>query len=95
MKYIDLHVHSKYSDGKLDVKEILDIAVENNDGVLSLTEPHNISSYRLAKSIINSDEKYKDIELIPGIEIGTNLSDIGLSKSHICDILAYFVSNKI
>ncbi len=95
MKYIDLHVHSKYSDGKLEVKEILDKAVENNVGVLSLTEHYNISSYRLAKSIINSDEKYKGIELIPGIEIGTSLKDVGLSKNHICHILAYFVSNKI
>ena len=95
MKYIDLHVHSKYSDGKLEVKQILDKAVENNVGVLSLTEHYNISSYRLARSIIKSDEKYEEIELIPGIEIGTNLSDVGLSKNHICHILAYFVSNKI
>ncbi len=95
MKYIDLHVHSKYSDGKLDIKEILDKAVENNVGVLSLTEHYNISSYRLAKSIINSNERYSKIELIPGIEIGASMLDAGFSKNHICHILAYFVSNKI
>lgn len=95
MGYIDLHVHSRYSDGKLEVKEALDMAVLNNVSVLAFTEHYNISSLRVARRIVKTDSKYSNIEIIPGIEIGTNLSSIGLSKHHICHILAYFVSNKI
>ena len=34
MGYIDLHVHSKYSDGKHDVEEILEMAHLNNVSVI-------------------------------------------------------------
>ena len=95
MGYLDLHVHSKYSDGKCEVKEILDMALANNVSVLSLTEHYNISSLRVARKFVKSQEKYQSIEIIPGIEIGASMLGYGLSNRHICHILAYFVSTKI
>lgn len=95
MGYIDLHVHSKYSDGKHDVEEILEMAHLNNVSVISLTEHYNLSSLRVAHRLVNSNKKYNNIEIVPGMEIGSSLSCYGISKTHICHFLAYYVSTKI
>lgn len=95
MGYIDLHVHSKYSDGKMDIKDLLEIASNNNVSVISFTEHYNLSSLRVAKKLVKGNTKYNGIEVIPGIEIGANMQDIGLSNHHVCHILAYFVSPRI
>ena len=60
MGYIDLHVHSKYSDGKHDVEEILEMAHLNNVSVISLTEHYNLSSLRVAHRLVNSNKKYNN-----------------------------------
>ena len=85
-KYIDLHVHTNYSDGFDSIEEVLKKAKENNVGVISLTEHYNISSYKLACEIAG-----EDIEIIPGIEIGTDMSMYLDGKKHVCHILGYFV----
>mgnify|MGYP004516019355 CR=1 FL=1 len=95
MGFIDLHIHSKYSDGKCTLNELLDMALKNNVSVLSLTEHYNLSSLYLARKLVKTNEKYKNIEIVPGIEIGAKLDGFGLSKKHVCHILAYYVSNKI
>jgi len=90
-KTIDLHVHSLFSDGKKSIKEIIDIADRNGVGYLSFTEHYNISSYNITKSI-----DCKGIEIIPGIEIGTDMSIIGYcGKKHKCHILVYYPSDEI
>jgi len=88
--YIDLHVHSNVSDGKLSVKEMIDLAQQNNTSVLSFCEHYNMGSYHLAKKLAK-----QNIEIIPGVEIGASLSEFGLSKNHVCHILAYYPSYKI
>ena len=95
MGYIDLHVHSKYSDGKHDVADILKMAYANNVSVLSLSEHYNLSSLYEVKRLIKRNPKYANIEIVPGIEIGANMSEYGVSHSHICHILAYYVNFKI
>lgn len=90
-KTIDLHVHSLFSDGKKNISEIIDIARKNNVGYLSFTEHYNMSAYNVARKIA-----LPDIEIIPGIEIGTDLSCYNLiGKSHKCHILVYYPSTKI
>ena len=89
-RYIDLHVHSNFSDGKESVESIINTAIKNNTSVISLTEHYNISSYKKARDIANGR-----IEIIPGIEIGSSLSSYGVSKKHICHFTAYFVNRKI
>ncbi len=88
--YIDLHIHSNFSDGKESVKSIIDTALSNNTRVISLTEHYNISSYNLAKNIAGNR-----LEVIPGIEIGSSLSSYGISKKHVCHFTAYFINRKI
>lgn len=95
MGYIDLHIHSKYSDGKMDIYELLEKAKNNNITTISFTEHYNLSSLRVAKKLVHENLKFNQIEVIPGIEIGANMQDMGYSKNHVCHILAYFVSTKI
>lgn len=66
-KYVDLHCHSKYSDGKYSVEELIVLAKLNDVDFLSITDHDNIDS---AKDII----KYRNdsqIQLINGIELST------------------------
>lgn len=89
-KTIDLHVHSTCSDGKKKVEDILKLAIENNVGVLSLTEHYNLGSYQKARDLAKDK-----IEIIPGVEFGTSLDCFGMSNRHICHIGAYYPSYKI
>ncbi len=87
---IDLHVHSNCSDGFDDVSKIIETAKNNNVKYLSFTEHYNVASYKLASEIAGDD-----IEIIKGIEIGTDMSDYNKENKHICHILAYYISNDI
>ncbi len=88
--FIDLHVHTNYSDGFDSIEEVLKKASENGVGVISLTEHYNLSSYKVANEIATDD-----IEIIPGIEIGADMSKYRDGKKHVCHILGYFVSKDI
>lgn len=89
-QYIDLHIHSNFSDGKESVENIVKNAIENNVRTISLTEHYNLSSLELARNIAKDS-----LEIIPGIEIGSSLLEYGLSKKHVCHFTAYFVNRKI
>ena len=89
-KIIDLHVHSRCSDGKKKVEDILKISIENNVGVLSLTEHYNLGSYQKARDLAKDE-----IEIIPGVEFGTSLACFNLSNRHVCHIGAYYPSYSI
>lgn len=88
--YIDLHVHSNYSDGKRSLEYIKDKALANNVSVIALAEHYNMSSFVEFRKIVN-----KQIEVIPAIEIGASLLSYGLSKRHVCHLVAYFPTPKI
>lgn len=88
--FIDLHVHSNSSDGKYSVEEIFDMLHQNDVSVVSFTEHYNLGSYRLARMLASDD-----IEVIPGIEIGTSLEEFDLSNRHICHIAAYYPSYRV
>lgn len=89
-KLIDLHVHSNYSDGKRSLEYLRDKVKENNIGTISLAEHYNLSSYNKFKKIVGSS-----VEVLPGIELGASLLSLGLSRNHVCHVLAYFPSTKI
>lgn len=88
--YIDLHVHSNYSDGKHSLKFIADKAIENNVGVIAFAEHYNMSSFLPFRKLVD-----RQIEVIPAIEMGASLSFLGLSKNHVCHIVAYFPTTQI
>lgn len=89
-KIIDMHVHSTCSDGKDSVETVISKATENNVGVLSFTEHYNLGSYQKARKLAKDK-----IEIIPGVEFGTNLDCFGMSKKNVCHIGAYYPSYKI
>ena len=43
-KYVDFHSHSKYSDGKLTVSQLISKAIENNVNYFSITDHDSIQS---------------------------------------------------
>lgn len=88
--YIDLHIHSNVSDGKLSVQDTINLAKISNVTTLAFAEHYNMGSYNLAKELTAGT-----IEIIPAVEISTSLANFGLSKKHVCHILAYYPSYKI
>ncbi len=68
MRKIDLHVHTKFSDGLMSPKEVLDLAKENDVAVLSITDHDTLDGYRNALKYIDD----YDITLIPGVEVSSS-----------------------
>lgn len=88
---IDLHVHSNYSDGRNTIEEIITMAKKNNVKCIALAEHYNLDSYPKVLEIV----KDTDIEVIPAIEVGTDLSMYGVGKRSKCHMLIYYPNDKI
>ena len=71
---IDLHVHTKYSDGIDDFKDILKIAESKKIKILSITDHDNCDFYEKIKDINISD--YYSGKIIKGIELKTVVKGI-------------------
>lgn len=67
--YIDLHMHSKNSDGLFDVQKIVNILNENNNKIISITDHDNIDSVDILKHL---SRKFTDMYFIPGAEFTTD-----------------------
>lgn len=67
MSYIDLHVHSKYSDGTLNPQEVIDYYTANKTYIISITDHNTIDAYF---------QKFncRDTKLITGVEIDIDYS---------------------
>lgn len=65
MNYVDLHIHSTYSDGKLSPQEIIEFAKRNKIDVISITDHNTLDAY-------SQDFTTGDIRVIPGVEIDIN-----------------------
>lgn len=77
--FVDLHVHSFYSDGNMSPEEIVEAAVSNNVGVLAITD-HNV----LEGSIIAGELCAQNgIHYIQGVELDT------VTNGKLQHILAY------
>jgi predicted metal-dependent phosphoesterase TrpH len=71
---LDLHIHSKYSDGNLSPEDIVDAAIELNLTAISISDHDNVLSYNIAQDYIKKkleESENKALELIPGVEINT------------------------
>ncbi len=64
--YIDLHIHSSYSDGLLSPAEILDLAKQRGLKAISITDHDTVAATVSATEMAPT----YGIEVIPGIEIG-------------------------
>lgn len=81
MQFADLHIHSKFSDGLLTPKEIIDISIQKGVKYISITDHDTIRS-QLEISNLNCGN---DINIIPGVEISTEY------KNKEIHILGYFI----
>ena len=67
---IDLHVHSKGSDGKLTVEEIMGEAKARNIGFLAITDHDSIDCQTQASALANK----AGIRYVPGVELNVTFS---------------------
>jgi predicted metal-dependent phosphoesterase TrpH len=78
--WIDLHIHSNYSDGLAAPQEILELVRQKGLSAFALCDHDNVQGYFKIKELLRKD----DPELIPGVELsaGGDVDDI--------HILGYF-----
>lgn len=76
---IDLHIHSKFSDGSNTIDELIKIAKEKNVPALSLTD-HD-TTFGVAEMIEKATKE--NIKVIPGVEISS------VSNGHLIHVLGY------
>lgn len=74
-KIIDLHIHSKFSDGVLSPAEIINLAKQNKVEAIAIADHDSVFAY--------TDELFalaeaNGITLIPAVEISTRWQGIGL-----------------
>ena len=91
-KKIDLHIHSKCSDGKLSPSEILHESLIRGVVLISITDHDSIDCQE--EAIILAAEN--SVEYIPGLELSVSFShpEYGNSKPVSLDFLAYMYDIK-
>ncbi|MFQ5454297.1 MAG: PHP domain-containing protein [Candidatus Zixiibacteriota bacterium] len=80
-RYIDLHMHTCFSDGTCTPEEILEKVKSNNICVFSITDHDTLEGYRKTKELLGEN----DPKLITGIELSVSIDDRDMH------ILAYFI----
>ena len=83
MNLVDLHIHSNFSDGKLNPQEIIELAKKNYFSTISITDHDNLGAIGPAIEY----GKRRGVEIIPGIEFSTDLNG---REIH---ILGYFIDH--
>jgi len=63
----DLHVHSKYSDGRNSVKEILKAALEKRLNIIAITDHNTVQGSLEAIEVVHNEQL--PLIVVPGIEI--------------------------
>ena len=84
---IDLHMHTKYSDGTDDVIEILKKAEEKKLSYISITDHNTVDAYEALENINVSD--YYSGKIIIGVELNTKVLNVPI------EILGYNFDYKL
>lgn len=66
---VDLHTHSTFSDGNLTPTKLVQMAIESNIPVLSITDHDSVGAYGVLKNIVP-----KELKLITGTELSSEYS---------------------
>lgn len=75
MSYIDLHMHSFYSDdGEFTPKNLVDLCLEKKLKYFSIADHNSVKAIVEAKVYCNG----KDIEIIPAVELDCTLDNVNL-----------------
>ncbi len=80
--YIDLHIHTTYSDGSLSPEEVVELCIELNLTHISITDHDTAGSFIPAKE---HSDRIGGPEIIPGIEFSAN------HKGRDIHLLAYYI----
>lgn len=72
MSYVDLHIHSYYSDGTMSPEEIIQEAIKNNVSVISITDHDMLDGSRKGIALTSNT----NITCIPGVELNANHEDV-------------------
>lgn len=80
-KYVDLHIHTKFSDGECSVQQIFGMAKERNINAISITDHDNVDSYPQAIPLGSK----MGIEVITGTELSCVFNGLDIH------ILGYFI----
>lgn len=84
---IDLHMHTKFSDGTDELISILEKAEKFGLEVISITDHDTVETYKVLEKI--DIKKYYKGKIIPGIELNTSVLGIPI------EILGYGIDYKI
>jgi predicted metal-dependent phosphoesterase TrpH len=82
--YIDLHVHTNYSDGSFTPKEVVEYCKKVDVIAVGITDHDNIDGI---KEAIIEGEKL-GVEVVPGVEISCDFKDSSEEEIH---ILGYYI----
>ena len=82
MSQVDLHIHSTTSDGRYSPAEVVRQAAEKGLTIISLTDHDSVDGI---KSALEAAEDYPQLQVIPGIEISTFVTQ---GEVH---VLGYFI----
>lgn len=74
-KIIDLHIHTKMSDGFLSPKEVIDEAYKNGVSVIAIADHDTVESYN---EELFSYAESKNIKIINAVEISTKTDKVGI-----------------
>lgn len=75
MGYIDLHMHSYYSDdGEFEPKQLIDLCLEKNIKYFSIADHNSVRGIKEAKEYCVG----KNINIIPAIELDCTFNEINL-----------------
>jgi predicted metal-dependent phosphoesterase TrpH len=81
---VDLHCHTTASDGRLDPRDLLALAVERNIDLLAITDHDNADGFRQAANVIAAcPDDFASLSLLSGVEFsalwrGLNIHVVGL-----------------
>lgn len=94
--FVDLHMHSTYSDGTKNIIEILEIITKRNIRLFSITDHDNIKGQKETLKLA----KERGLLYIPGVEIsckysGGVLDILGYNVSHDNEALENFLSGLV
>ena len=79
-KYIDLHVHTNYSDGTFSPQEVARYAMEIELAAIAVTDHDCVDAINPAMDEV----KGRDLEIIPGVELAAEIEDFEI---HIIGLL--------
>ena len=80
---IDLHIHTKASDGEKRPEELIDLAISKNIKAIAITDHDTVDGLEDAVNY----SKNKDILLIPGIELEVTTKK---GQMHILGLFIHF-----